>query len=115
MLLAVGVNSPDDLDRLGPVAVYVRLRRAFPGVNRNFLHVLEAIDAGCSWREVTPERKLQLDAEVAAAEQAERTEAEQAEEAGQAVGARRRPEMPGVTGNREGPAGVRRVCSRSRP
>ena len=71
MLVGVGVGSPDDLDRLGPVAVYLRLRGTYPGVSRNFLHVLEAIDAGCTWREVSRERKRQLDAEVAAAEAAE--------------------------------------------
>lgn len=40
-LNAVGVHRYADLERLGSVEVYRRLRVAFPGISRNFLYALE--------------------------------------------------------------------------
>jgi hypothetical protein len=68
MLVGVGVRSPEDLDRLGPVPVYLRLRAAYSRVSLNFLYALEAIDVGCSWLDITPDRKAELRAEVARAQ-----------------------------------------------
>jgi len=68
MLVAVGVRGRDDLERLGPLEVFRRLRETFEHVSLNFLWALEAIDAGCSWQEITPERKDQLRAAIAAAQ-----------------------------------------------
>lgn len=70
MLVAIGVRSEDDILRLGPVEVYLRLRARFDRVSLNFLYGLEAIEVGCSWRDITPERKAQLRAEVAKAQAA---------------------------------------------
>lgn len=68
-LVGVGVRSEADIFDIGPVELYLRLRARYPRVSLNFLYALEAIEAGCHWREVTPERKAQLRGEVARASQ----------------------------------------------
>lgn len=63
-LLAVGVGSYDDIDRLGSVEVFRRLQDSRPGLSLNALWVLEALLLGCDWRDLPAERKAQLRAEV---------------------------------------------------
>jgi len=64
-LSEVGIESYDDIDRLGAVEVYRRVRDSRDGVNLNLLWGLEALLLGCHWRDLPAERKAQLRAELA--------------------------------------------------
>ncbi|MAT70569.1 MAG: hypothetical protein CMJ58_13710 [Planctomycetaceae bacterium] len=59
-LAAVGVASREDLQRLGPVVAFARVRRVQPRASLNLLWALEAALADCDWRELTPETKSRL-------------------------------------------------------
>jgi hypothetical protein len=63
-LVAVGVQSYDDIDRVGSVGVFRRLTASRPGVSLNALWVLEALLLGCDWRDLPAGRKAQLRAAV---------------------------------------------------
>ena len=66
LLEDIGVYDMDDLNALGAVEVYARLRFRFGRqVTRNFLHALDAALAGCSWKDLSAERKADLDRLVA--------------------------------------------------
>lgn len=67
-LLDIGVDGYDDIDRLGSVEVYRRLRASRPGVTLNALWALECLLLGCDWRDLPADRKAALRREVAAAE-----------------------------------------------
>jgi TfoX-like protein len=63
-LVEVGVESSDDIDRLGSVEVFRRLEGTRQGVSLNALWVLEALLLGCDWRDLPADRKAQLRAAV---------------------------------------------------
>ncbi|WP_438446552.1 TfoX/Sxy family DNA transformation protein [Gorillibacterium sp. sgz5001074] len=65
MLEAVGVHGYDELNAIGSVEAYKRLRERFPGkVNLNALYALEAALWHIHWLELLPEIKEQLKAEL---------------------------------------------------
>lgn len=70
-LAAVGVASRDDLERLGSVVAYARVRRVEPRASLNLLWALEAALSDCDWRELTPETKERLSRELAELEHGE--------------------------------------------
>ena len=63
-LVEVGVESLADIDRLGSVAIYRRLRVARAGITLNMLYALESLVLGCHWRDLSSDRKAALRAEV---------------------------------------------------
>ena len=63
-LVEVGVESMADIDRLGSVAIYRRLRRAREGITLNMLYALESLVLGCHWRDLSSDRKAALRVEV---------------------------------------------------
>lgn len=57
----VGIHSPDDLRTVGAVAVYRRLKAAYPAaVTLNALWALEGALLGLDWRAIPDERKTEL-------------------------------------------------------
>ena len=60
MLLAAGINSPDELDRLGSVEAYRRAIAAGGHRSLNFLWSLEAALLDVDWRDLPPDLKLLL-------------------------------------------------------
>ena len=67
-LAAVGVASRDDLERLGSVAAFARVRRVQPRATLNLLWALEAALADRDWRTLSDETKERLKRELAALE-----------------------------------------------
>ena len=63
-LVEVGVESMADIDRLGAVAIYRRLRLAREGITLNMLYALESLVLGCHWRDLPSDRKAALRVEV---------------------------------------------------
>jgi len=63
-LVEVGVESMADIDRLGSVAIYRRLRWAREGITLNMLYALESLVLGCHWRDLSSDRKASLRVEV---------------------------------------------------
>lgn len=64
MLVSVGVESCADLDQLGSLEVFRRLRTAHDNVSLNFLWALESLLLGCDWRDLPSSRKAELRAEL---------------------------------------------------
>lgn len=64
-LSEAGIESYDDIDRLGAVEAYRRVRDSRPSVSLNLLWALESLLLGCDWRDLPAERKAQLRAELA--------------------------------------------------
>lgn len=64
-LVDIGIQSYEDIDRLGSVEVYRRLRDSRPGVTLNALWGLESLLLGCDWRDLPAERKAEPRREVA--------------------------------------------------
>ncbi|MBX3427269.1 MAG: TfoX/Sxy family DNA transformation protein [Pirellulales bacterium] len=64
-LAAVGVSSREDLERIGPVAAFARVRRVQPRASLNLLWALEAALADRDWRNLAPETKERLRRELA--------------------------------------------------
>jgi len=60
MLLAAGVDTPDELDRLGSVEAYRRAIAAGGHSSLNFLWSIEAALLDVDWRELPPDRKSML-------------------------------------------------------
>ncbi len=60
MLAAAGIRSLRELQRLGAVAAYQRVRAAVPGASLNLLYALVGALEGLDWREVRRTRKLAL-------------------------------------------------------
>jgi DNA transformation protein len=52
MLAAAGIESVAQLQALGAVAAYVRVKRACPGASLNLLWALEGALTGLDWRTV---------------------------------------------------------------
>ncbi|GIO11577.1 hypothetical protein J19TS2_11320 [Cohnella xylanilytica] len=69
MLLEIGVDGYESLNRIGSVEAYRRLRERYPGkVNLNALYALEAALWGIHWLELLPEVKEVLTEKLAALE-----------------------------------------------
>ena len=62
-LVDIGIQSYENIDRLGSVEVYRRLRSR-PVVTLNALWGLESLLLGCDWRDLPAERKAELRREV---------------------------------------------------
>lgn len=67
-LRQVGVRCRADLERLGPVETFLRVKRAGFKPTLNLLWSLEAALRGCHWTAVPPERREELKAALAEAE-----------------------------------------------
>ena len=63
-LHAVGIETPEQLDELGPAAAYVRLREADSRVSRTFLWALAGAALDLDWRELPDQVKADLLREV---------------------------------------------------
>lgn len=66
VLRGVGVDTVEELTRIGPVAAFVRARHAWEGATLNLLWALVAGLRGAHWRELTPREKAELRAQVEA-------------------------------------------------
>jgi DNA transformation protein and related proteins len=61
----VDIHTPDDLDRLGAVEVYKRLKERFPEkVSLNALWALQAAILGIPWTALPPDMKDELRARM---------------------------------------------------
>jgi len=60
MLLAAGIRTPDELDRLGSVEAYRRAIAAGGHRSLNFLWSLDAALLDVDWRDLPPDRKALL-------------------------------------------------------
>lgn len=60
MLLAAGIDTPDELDRLGSVEAYRRAIAAGGHPSLNFLWSIEAALLDVDWRDLPPDRKSML-------------------------------------------------------
>ncbi|HEX7112388.1 MAG TPA: TfoX/Sxy family protein [Mizugakiibacter sp.] len=67
-LRQVGVHTQADLERLGAVETYLRVKRAGFRASLNLLYALEGALAGCHWAELSAERRGELLLAVDAAE-----------------------------------------------
>ncbi|MCI0714579.1 MAG: TfoX/Sxy family protein [Chloroflexi bacterium] len=57
----IGIHTLEDIQALGAVETYKRLKRAFPKfVTLNALWGLEAVLNDMDWRDISPERKAEL-------------------------------------------------------
>lgn len=69
MLLEIGVDGYESLNRIGAVEAYRRLRERYPGkVKLNALYTLEAALWGIHWLELLPEVKEELKEKLAVLE-----------------------------------------------
>jgi hypothetical protein len=59
-LASIGITTPSRLRRVGPIATYVRLKRAHRGVSLNALYALVGAVEGLHWTEVRRTRRLDL-------------------------------------------------------
>lgn len=65
LLADVGIESEDDLRRIGPADAYARLRFASDRpISLNALYAMHAALLGCDWRDVSPADKVKLRAKV---------------------------------------------------
>lgn len=67
-LRQVGVRSRADLEKLGPIEAFLRVKRAGFKPTLNLLWSLEAALLGCHWTAVPPARREALKAALAEAE-----------------------------------------------
>jgi DNA transformation protein len=64
-LASVGVNSQDDVVRLGVVETYIRVKTAYPEkVSLNLLYGLQAALLDLPWNELPPDIKAELKHQV---------------------------------------------------
>jgi DNA transformation protein len=64
-LEAVGIKTLEDLEDLGAVEAYRRVKAAFPGrVSLNLLWALQGALLDLPWNELPPEMKIKLQKEV---------------------------------------------------
>jgi len=59
-LAAIGIDTIDDLRRIGPVPAYAALKRSYGGVSLNLLYALVGAVDGMHWLEVKRQRRLEL-------------------------------------------------------
>ena len=64
MLLAAGIETPDELDRLGPVEAYLRAVHAGAPRHTMLLWSLDAALLGVGWRDVPLERRREVSAQA---------------------------------------------------
>jgi DNA transformation protein len=65
MLVAAGIETPDDLDRLGAVASYrMAVEAGWRQPTLNLLWAIEGALLGIDWRELPPGRRADLLAEL---------------------------------------------------
>jgi DNA transformation protein len=64
MLVAAGITTPDELDRLGSVEAYQRAIAAGGHPSLNFLWSLDAALLDVDWRDLPPDRKSLLRRQV---------------------------------------------------
>ena len=61
-LAEIDIRSMDELQVLGAVETYARLRFRFGNqITRTMLHALAASLVGIDWRQLSPEHKIELD------------------------------------------------------
>ena len=71
MLVAAGITTPAELDELGAVEAYRRAIEAGAHATLNLLFAIDAALLDLDWRDLPPERKLELQRELAAEEATE--------------------------------------------
>ena len=59
-LASIGITTPTQLRRVGPIAAFVRLKRAHRGVSLNALYALVGAVEGLHWTEIRRTRRLDL-------------------------------------------------------
>ncbi|MEY4882862.1 MAG: hypothetical protein RIS34_716, partial [Pseudomonadota bacterium] len=59
-LRAAGIRTHEELERLGSVAAYARVKQVEPKASLNLLWALEGALAGLHWREVAREHRTSL-------------------------------------------------------
>ena len=59
-LLRIGIETYDDLDRLGSIEVYRQLLAAGYPATLNALYALESVLLDCDWRDLPASRKAEL-------------------------------------------------------
>ncbi|MDX9874151.1 MAG: TfoX/Sxy family protein [Spongiibacteraceae bacterium] len=59
-LRAIGVQTRADLERIGPVEAFVKVRSRGMRPSRVFLYSLQAALLGCHWTELDPDLKRDL-------------------------------------------------------
>ena len=59
-LASIGITTPSRLRRVGPIAAFVRLKRAHRGVSLNALYALVGAVEGMHWTDVRRTRRLDL-------------------------------------------------------
>jgi len=64
ILHAVGINSYADLQQLGPVAVYQRVKERDIHVSKVMLYALQGALTNTHWNDLEPDLKLKLLAEA---------------------------------------------------
>lgn len=68
-LRQTGIRTQEDLESVGALAAYIRVKRAGFKPSLNLLYALEGAILGCHWQEIPDERRSELvlaaDAEVA--------------------------------------------------
>lgn len=60
MLIAAGIHSLEDLQHLGAVAAYLRVKRHSGNVSLNLLWALEGAITGLHWQEVARDHRTSL-------------------------------------------------------
>ncbi len=63
-LRQVGVRTQEDLERLGALDAYIRVKRAGFRPSLNLLYALEGALLGCHWQDLPEDRRNQLVAEA---------------------------------------------------
>src|SRR5690606_5987620 len=63
-LRQVGVRTQGDLESLGAVAAFIKVKRAGFRPSLNLLYALEGALLGCHWQQVPEDRRTQLLAEA---------------------------------------------------
>ena len=60
MLQAAGITTPQQIEKLGSVPTYLRVKNVLPNTGLNLLWALEANLLGIDWRELTDLQKSHL-------------------------------------------------------
>ncbi len=69
-LRQIGVRTTEDLNRIGPVEAFLKVKRAGFRPSLNLLYAMAGAMADCHWAELPEERKQELLAALTAAESA---------------------------------------------
>jgi DNA transformation protein len=70
MLASAGIHSIEQLQELGSVVAYIRVKRVWPGTSLNLLWALESALSGMPWQEVAKIHRTSL---LLAVDEAERS------------------------------------------